>query len=70
MKMESSSKSKKLLRAILTLDCGYRFKVELAPLNGVDLRHPEQLERDIVKRWNQSQPNMVHKVTKCHLLRN
>lgn len=58
------------MKAIFTLDCGYSFPVELELYGGVDTRRPEELEKLIVKRFNLSQPNMVHKVAKCHLFRN
>lgn len=58
------------MRAILTLDNGYRFPVILTPTKKVDARRMDKLEKDIVKNWNLSQLRMVHKVVKCHLLRN
>lgn len=58
------------MKALLTLDNGYRFKAELNFYKNVNTIFRENLEDEIVKRWNQSQPNMVHKVVKCHLMRN
>ena len=58
------------MKAILTLDNGYKFPVTLTPYKKVDTRRIDELEKDIVKNWNLSQPNMVHKVVKCHLFRN
>ena len=31
---------------------------------------PEQMERNIIENFNKSQPNAVHKVIKCHIMRN
>ena len=31
---------------------------------------PKEMERQFIKSFNESQPNMVHKVVKCHIMRN
>lgn len=31
---------------------------------------PEQMERQFIKSFNESQPNAVNKVVKCHIMRN
>lgn len=31
---------------------------------------PEEMERQFIKNFNESQPNAVHKVIKCHIMRN
>lgn len=31
---------------------------------------PKEMERQFIKSFNESQPNMVHKVIKCHIMRN
>ena len=31
---------------------------------------PEEMERQFINSFNESQPNMVHKVIKCHIMRN
>lgn len=31
---------------------------------------PEKMEREFIKNFNESQPNAVHKVIKCHIMRN
>lgn len=61
------------MKAILFLDNGEFQSVDFDFNRNVDtstqyLRN--KLEKKIVKRWNETQPNMVHKVVKCHLLRN
>ena len=67
--METRKKQKKL-NALFTLDDGFQFKAELTPLKRTDTRRLDQLERDLVENFNLSQPNMVHKVIKCHIFRN
>ena len=31
---------------------------------------PEKMEREFIESFNKSQPNMVNKVVKCHVMRN
>ena len=31
---------------------------------------PEKMEREFIESFNKSQPNMVKKVVKCHVMRN
>lgn len=31
---------------------------------------PEEMERQFINSFNESQPNAVHKVIKCHIMRN
>lgn len=31
---------------------------------------PEKMKRDFIESFNKSQPNMVNKVVKCHVMRN
>lgn len=31
---------------------------------------PKEMERQFIKSFNESQPDMVHKVIKCHIMRN
>ena len=31
---------------------------------------PNEMERQFIKSFNESQPNAVHKVIKCHIMRN
>lgn len=31
---------------------------------------PKEMERQFIKDFNESQPNAVHKVVKCHIMRN
>lgn len=58
--------------AICTLDNGYKFRavfqIKQSFLSG-GVSHKE-LERTLVKDFNDVQPLMVHKLTKVHLMRN
>ena len=31
---------------------------------------PEKMEREFIQNFNKQQPNAVHKVIKCHIMRN
>lgn len=31
---------------------------------------PEQMERQVIENFNNSQPHLVNKVVKCHIMRN
>ena len=56
--------------AILTLDNGFKLRAEIT-LSGSDkpIWHAD-LERQLVREFNRSQPHAVHKIVKIHLLRN
>lgn len=59
------------MTAYLTLDNGFQIKLEnLKFYKGVKTIFRDELEKEIVKRWNESQPHMIHKAVKCHLMRN
>lgn len=55
--------------AILTLDDGSRIRAEVTL---VPKRWYTQCdyERELLEEFNKSQPNMVHKIKKVHLMRN
>lgn len=55
--------------AILTLDDGSRIraKVTLVPKHWYTQC---DYERELLEEFNKSQPNMVHKIKKVHLMRN
>ena len=56
--------------AILTLDNGFKFRADITmPQSDKPVFHKE-LEEQLVRDFNQSQPRAVHKVVKIHLLRN
>ena len=61
------------MKATLFLSNGKFITVDMDFDKSVDLStqvHRSKLEKEIVKQWNLSQPNMVHKVVKCHIFRN
>lgn len=61
------------MKATLFLSNGKFITVDMDFDKSVDLStqvHRSKLEKEIVKRWNFSQPHMVNKVVKCHLYRN
>ena len=61
------------MKAILFLDNGEFQSVDFDFNRNVDTStqyHRDKLEKKIVKRWNLSQPNMVHKVVRVKLMRN
>lgn len=57
-------------RCLLTLDGGYKMQATLTIPRPRKFIRPEQLEREIVRDINKSQPYMEHKVIACHLMRN
>jgi len=56
-------------KGIITLDDGARIQAEFT-IKAKDLALHGELERKLVRELNESQPRMVHKVVKIHLMRN
>ena len=57
-------------RCLLTLDGGAKIQAVLTiPKPTKPIFHKE-MERQFIKSFNESQPNAVHKVVKCHIMRN
>ena len=57
-------------RCLLTLDGGAKIQAVLTiPKPAKPIFH-EEMERQFIKSFNASQPNAVHKVVKCHIMRN
>ena len=57
-------------RCLLTLDGGAKIQAVLTipkPTKPIFLK---EMERQFIKSFNESQPNAVHKVVKCHIMRN
>ena len=57
-------------RCMLTLDGGAKIQAVLTipkPRKPIFLN---EMERQFIKSFNESQPNAVHKVVKCHIMRN
>lgn len=57
-------------RCLLTFDGGAKIKATLIIPKPTKPIFPEEMERHIMDEFNKSQPNAVHKVIKCHIMRN
>jgi hypothetical protein len=57
-------------RCLLTLDGGAKIQAVLTMPKPTKPIFPKEMERQIIKSFNESQPDMVHKVIKCHIMRN
>lgn len=57
-------------RCLLTLDGRAKIQAILTIPKPKKPIFPEEMERHIMDEFNKSQPNAVHKVIKCHIMRN
>lgn len=57
-------------RCLLTLDGGAKIQAVLTMPKPTKPIFPKEMERQFIKNFNESQPNMVHKVIKCYIMRN
>lgn len=57
-------------RCLLTLDGGAKIQAVLTIPKPKKPIFPEKMERQFINSFNESQPNAVHKVIKCHIMRN
>jgi hypothetical protein len=57
-------------RCLLTLDGGAKIQAVLTMPKPTKPIFPLEMERQFIKSFNESQPDMVHKVIKCHIMRN
>ena len=57
-------------RCLLTLDGGAKIQAVLTIPKPTKPIFPEEMERQFIKSFNESQPNSVHKIIKCHIMRN
>jgi hypothetical protein len=57
-------------RCLLTLDGGAKIQAILTMPKPTKPIFPKEMERQFIKSFNESQPDMVHKVIKCHIMRN
>ena len=55
---------------LLTLDGGAKIQAVLTIPKPTKPIFPKEMERQFIKSFNKSQPNAVHKVIKCHIMRN
>lgn len=57
-------------RCLLTLDGGAKIQAVLTMPKPTKPIFPKEMEREFIKDFNESQPTAVHKVVKCHIMRN
>ena len=57
-------------RCLLILDEGAKIQAVLTMPKPTKPIFPKEMERQFIKQFNESQPNAVHKVVKCHIMRN
>lgn len=57
-------------RCLLTLDGGVKIQAVLTIPKPTKPIFPKEIERQFIKSFNESQPNAVHKVIKCYIMRN
>lgn len=57
-------------RCLLTLDGGAKIQAVLTMPKPTKPIFPKEMERQFIKSFNESQPNAVHKVIECHIMRN
>lgn len=57
-------------RCLLTFDGGAKIQAVLTMPKPTKPIFQKEMERQFVKQFNESQPNMVNKVVKCHVMRN
>lgn len=57
-------------RCLLTLDGGAKIQATITIPKPTKPIFPEQMERQFIENFNNSQPHLVNKVVKCHIMRN
>ena len=57
-------------RCLLTLDGGAKIQAVFTIPKPTKPIFLNEMERQFIKSFNESQPNAVHKVVKCHIMRN
>ena len=57
-------------RCLLTLDGGEKIQAVLTMRKPTKPIFPKEMERQFINSFNESQSNAVHKVIKCHIMRN
>ena len=57
-------------RCLLTLDGGAKIQAVFTMPKPTKPIFPKEMERQFIKDFNESQLNAVHKVVKCHIMRN
>ena len=57
-------------KCLLNFEGGYQIQAILTIPKPTKPIFPKEMERQFIKSFNESQLNMVHKVIKCHIMRN
>ena len=57
-------------RCLITFDDGAKIPAVLSMPKPTKPIFSKEMESQLVKQLNESQPNAVHKVIKCHIMRN
>lgn len=57
-------------RCLITFDDRSKIQAVLSMPKPTKPIFPQEMERQFIKSFNESQPNAVHKVIKCHIMRN
>lgn len=57
-------------KRLLKFEGGYQIQAILTIPKPTKPIFPKEMERQFIKNFNESQPNAVHKVIKCHIMRN
>ena len=58
------------IRCLITLSDGSKIQATITIPKPTKPIFPKEMERQFIKDFNESQPNAVHKVVKCHIMRN
>lgn len=54
----------------MTLSDGSKIQATITISKPTKPIFPEQMERQFIENFNKSQPHLVNKVVKCHIMRN
>ena len=57
-------------RCLMTFSDGSKIQATITIQKPTKPIFPKKMERQFIKSFNESQPNAVHKVIKCHIMRN
>ena len=57
-------------RCLMTLSDGSKIQATITIPKPTKPIFLEEMERQFIKSFNESQPNAIHKVIKCHIMRN
>ena len=57
-------------RCLMTLSDGSKIQATITIPKPTKPIFPNEIERQFIKSFNESQPNAVRKVVKCHIMRN